>query len=91
VVNQRVFDALDPATQKAVLDAAATAEKRGWEMAESDHVAQRKVLQENGIVVSDGSPALNAALHDIGKQMAAEWSKEAGARGEAVLEAYRAQ
>ncbi len=91
VVNQRVFDALDPATQKAVLDAAATAEKRGWEMAEADHVAQRKVLQEHGIVVGAGSPALNTALHDIGKKMADEWSKEAGERGAAVLQAYRAQ
>ncbi len=76
---------------KALLDAAATAEKRGWEMAEADHSAQRKVLQEKGIKVGDGSEALNAALHDIGKTMAAEWAKESGDRGQAVLKAYQAQ
>lgn len=91
VVNQKAFDALDPAVQKAVLDAAATAETRGWEMAEADHMAQRKVLQDNGIIVSDGSDALNSALHDIGKQMAAQWSKDAGEQGEAILKAYRAE
>src|SRR5690554_960099 len=91
VVNQGVFDALDESTQKALLDAAATAEKRGWEMAEADHSAQRKVLQEKGIKVGDGSEALNAALHDIGKTMAAEWAKESGDRGQAVLKAYQAQ
>src|SRR5690606_23978602 len=90
VVNQRAFDALDADTQKAVLDAAAEAETRGWQMSEADHVAQRKVLEENGIIVSGGSPELNDALHAIGKQMGEEWSKEAGERGEAILEAYRA-
>jgi TRAP-type C4-dicarboxylate transport system substrate-binding protein len=91
VVNQQAFDALDPATQKAVMDAAAVAETRGWEMAEADHTAQRKVLQDNGIVVSDGSEALNASLREIGEKMAAEWSKEAGERGDAILKAYRAE
>ncbi|MGG4775732.1 TRAP transporter substrate-binding protein [Paenalcaligenes sp. Me52] len=90
VVNQRVFDSLDEATQKAVLDAAAAAELRGWEMAEADHVAQRNVLEQHGIKVSPGSDELNAALHKVGEQMAAEWAKEAGDEGEVVLEAYRA-
>ncbi|MGB3705132.1 MAG: TRAP transporter substrate-binding protein [Castellaniella sp.] len=91
VVNQRVFDALDPATQKAVLESAATAEKRGWDMAATDHVDQRKVLQEHGITVGNGSEALNASLQEIGKAMGSEWSKEAGERGETILKAYRAQ
>ncbi len=91
VVNKRVFEALDADTRQAVLDAAAKAEARGWAMSEEDHTAQRKVLEQNGITVGEGSEALNAALHKIGEQMAAEWGKEAGAKGEAILEAYRAQ
>lgn len=88
VVNKRAFEGLDAATQKVVLNAAAVAEERGWKMSEADHMAQRKVLQERGIKVSNGSDALNASLREIGSKMGAEWSKEAGAEGEAVLKDY---
>ncbi|MCC2597176.1 TRAP transporter substrate-binding protein [Pusillimonas sp. MFBS29] len=91
VVNKRVFDGLDESTQKAVLDAAAAAEKRGWEMSEADHSAQRKVLEENGIKVGNGSDALNASLKEIGKKMADDWGKEAGEKGAEILKAYQAQ
>lgn len=87
-VNKRSFDALDPETQKVVLQAAANAEKRGWEMSEKDHGVQRRKLEENGIEVSNGSDALNASLHEYGKTMAAEWGKEAGAQGQEILEIY---
>lgn len=89
VVSRSVFEALDPAVQQAVLDAAAAAEKRGWEVAAADHVAKRDVMAEHGIQVSEGSAELNAGLHRIGEQMGAEWSKDAGARGEAIMKAYR--
>ncbi|VAV87255.1 TRAP transporter solute receptor, unknown substrate 5, partial [hydrothermal vent metagenome] len=36
VVNKQVFDALDADTQAAILAAAATAEKRGWEMSKAE-------------------------------------------------------
>lgn len=90
VVNARVFDALAPETQKAVLNAAADAEKRGWKTAEADHLAQRKILAENGIKVSDGSKALNESLHKIGTEMANEWSKQSGDVGKKVLTTYDA-
>lgn len=87
-VNKASFDELDPETQKVVLQAAANAEKRGWEMSEKDHDLQRKTLEEKGIKVSNGSDALNASLHEYGKTMAAEWSKEAGAQGQEILDLY---
>ncbi|MER1939426.1 TRAP transporter substrate-binding protein [Castellaniella sp. FW104-16D08] len=88
VVNQKIFDALPAGEQKAILDAAAKAETRGWEMAEADHQAKKQVLADHGMHVSDGSDALNNSLHKIGAQMAAEWSKQAGQMGETVLKAY---
>lgn len=91
VVNQQIFDALDPDIQKAVLAAAAEAETRGWEMAKADDVAQRKILEENGMDVSNGSEELNAELHKIGDKMAEAWSQEAGEAGQKVLEAYRSE
>ncbi|MBV6273987.1 TRAP transporter substrate-binding protein [Alcaligenaceae bacterium CGII-47] len=89
VVNQSLFDALDPSVQQAVLNAAAAAETRGWEMAEADHLAKKQVLIDQGMRVSDGSNALNTELHKIGGQMADEWSKNAGEVGKQVLDAYK--
>lgn len=88
VVNSRVFDALDPAVQEAILTAAAEAETRGWEMSAQDHIAQRETLEKNGIVVSNGSDELNAAFRKIGEQMGEEWAAEAGDRGAAIIEAF---
>jgi len=88
VVNRRAFERLSPELQKIVLDAAAAAEERGWKMAQEDHLAMRKVLEEKGIKVSNGSEQLNAALREIGKTMGQEWSKEAGATGAAIIKAF---
>lgn len=85
IVNKRNWDALDEATQKAVLDAAAQAEERGWKMSKEDMVKQNQTLKDNGIEVSEGSEELRQSLRKIGEQMSAEWSKEAGAEGEAII------
>lgn len=89
VVNTRALEALSPEIKTAVLDAAGKAEARGWSMSAEDHAAMRKVLEENGIIVSEGSDELNASLMEIGAQMAAEWSKEAGDEGVAILKTYQ--
>ena len=74
-----------------VLEAAANAEQRGWEMSEKDHAVQREKLAENGITVGNGSEELNAALHEYGQTMAAEWGKEAGQQGQEILNLYSAE
>lgn len=89
VVNTQALEALSPEVQKAVMEAAAEAETRGWKMSEEDHVAMRAVLEENKITVSKGSDELNASLKEIGAQMASEWTEEAGAEGEAILESFK--
>lgn len=89
VVNTRAFDALSPDVQKAVLDAAAKAEERGWAMSRAETDAKTKVLSENGITVSDPSDSLKAAFAEAGDTMSAEWVKEAGDAGQAILDAYR--
>ena len=88
VVNKRSFDSLDEATKKVVLEAAAKAEQRGWEKSREDRIKQTKTLVDNGIEVSAGSDELRAALREIGNQMAQEWSKEAGAQGVEIIEAF---
>lgn len=89
-VNAAAFKALGADLQKVVLEAAARAEKRGWEMAEKSGDDSAKVLASKGLLVQPGSPELVAGLKAVGAQIAAEWSKKAGPDGEAVLAALKA-
>jgi TRAP-type C4-dicarboxylate transport system substrate-binding protein len=88
VVNQRVFDRLDPAVQEAVMAAAASAEARGWEMSKEEAAAKTKVMEENGMTIVQPSPELVAGLKAIGAEMLASWNEQASDEAKAVLEAY---
>ncbi len=89
IVNAKSFKRLDEKTQKAVMEAAATAETRGWEMAMAETEAKTKVLAEKGIKVAKPSDELKKGLQAIGKTMGDEWAKEAGDAGKAILEALK--
>ena len=88
VVNQRAFARLDGATQKALKDAAARAEKRGWEMSKAETNAKIAVLKKNGVTIVTPSGGLMGSLKGIGQTMSDEWKKKAGADGLALLKAY---
>jgi TRAP-type C4-dicarboxylate transport system substrate-binding protein len=88
-VNKAAFGKLPADQQKAILTAAAAAEKRGWEMSESETARTTKLLAENKIVVQKPTAELRDALVKIGATMTAEWEKSAGADGAALLKAYR--
>ena len=89
IVNERAFKRLSPAAQKAVMDAAAAAEKHGWEMArqQTDDLTQQ--LAKHGMVVGKTPAALEAELAKVGAVMADEWVKKAGPEGKAVLQKLR--
>lgn len=89
VVNQRAYAALPAAQQKALSDAAAVAEKRGWDMSKAREQEGNETLAKNGMAVRDPDAAMNAAFEKVGEQMAAEWEKSAGADGQAILKTYR--
>jgi TRAP-type transport system periplasmic protein len=89
VVNNRAFQSLSGAQKKAVTDAAATAEKLGWERAKARESNANKMLADNGMAVHTPTPAMMSALAKIGDTMGAEWIKSAGADGDAILKAYR--
>src|SRR4051812_19801624 len=88
-VNKAAFDALDKPTQDAILKAAAVAEERGWKLAEEKAKWYLEQLQANKMKVIPPPPALKAGLEKIGEQLTADWSKKAGAEGEAVIAAYK--
>jgi len=88
IVNARSFKRLNEDNQKAVLEAAAAAEARGWEMAQQETEAKTATLAENGIKVAKPSAQLKADLQKIGETMGAEWAEEAGQAGKDILSAY---
>ena len=88
-VNKAAFDALDKPTQEAVLKAAAAAEPRGWKMAEEKAAWYLDQLKSHGMKVLPPSPALQSGLKKVGEQLTADWTKKAGAEGEAVIAAYK--
>lgn len=91
VVNKRAFDALDEATRAAVLDAAAKAETRGWEMSRAEAVSMMEELKKNGITVYEPSAELRAGLEEIGAKMLASWEAKASAEAKAIVAAFQGQ
>jgi TRAP-type C4-dicarboxylate transport system substrate-binding protein len=89
MVNARAFARLSPEVQKAVLDAAARAEKQGWELARNKTDELVATLAKNGMKVGPAPASVEAELAKIGETMAADWLKKAGDDGKAVLEASR--
>ena len=88
VVNQKAFDALDKATQEAVLKQAAEAEARGWRMSEQKDAEYLKELAVKGMKIDPSADSLKKELKSIGEQMTADWVKQAGADGKAVIDAF---
>ncbi|MCE9684124.1 TRAP transporter substrate-binding protein [Halomonas alkalisoli] len=90
-INQRAFDRLDEATQEAVLEAAARAEERGWQMSRDDNESSTQALQENGITVSTPNDEVAAALQAAGDRLFNDWEERADDTAKQVLETYREQ
>ncbi|MBM3391622.1 MAG: TRAP transporter substrate-binding protein [Betaproteobacteria bacterium] len=89
IVSQKAFDALDKPTQEAVLKAAAEAEARGWKTSEEKTNFYLEQLAKNGMKVEAPSAQLKADMKKVGDTMIADWAKQAGADGQAVLDAFR--
>lgn len=91
VVNARAFQRLPAAQKKALVDQAAAAEKRGWEMSQRREKESNGTLAKNGMTLHVPDPAMMAAFAKIGDTMFSEWLKTAGPDGEAIIKAYKAK
>ncbi len=89
VVQARVFDALDKPTQTAVLKVAGAAGERGWKISDQKDDEYLKELVAKGMAVDRSSAKLKAELAAVGERMTAEWLKQTGADGQAIIDAYR--
>src|SRR6266705_3458854 len=91
IVNKNAWSKLNSGEQKAVLDAATAAETRGWKTSEAENEGYVRTMASHGIRIMRPSAKLTAEFETIGKQMADEWAKKAGAEGEAILRAFQAK
>jgi TRAP-type transport system periplasmic protein len=89
VVNARAFDRLPDAQKKALTDAAAAAEKRGWDLSRQREANANKMLADNGMTVHTPDAVMMSALGKVGETIASEWLKAAGSDGDAIVKAYR--
>ena len=85
IVNQKAFDALDPATQTALTKAAAEAEARGWKISQEKNDWYAKALADKGMKITKPAPKLMADLKQVGAIMLADWQKKAGADGAELI------
>jgi TRAP-type C4-dicarboxylate transport system substrate-binding protein len=89
LVNQAAFNALDAATQAAVVKAAAEAEARGWKVSQEKNDWYKKALAEKGMKIMTPSAKLMGDMRQVGGIMVADWEKKAGPDGSAVLANFR--
>jgi len=89
LVNKRAFDALDKATQEAVLKAGAEAETRGWKVSAEKNGWYIDQLRKAGMTIVTPPAALKSDLQKIGETMLNDWLKKAGPDGKALVDAYR--
>lgn len=89
VVNKKAFDALDKATQDAVIAAGKAAEERGWAASKAKDFAYIKELGKNGMHTGLASDEIRDGLNKIGESMTEDWLKTAGPDGKAIIDAYR--
>ena len=89
IVNKDAWNKLDSATQELVMQQAALAERKGWNLSKKGNVADKKALADAGMKVEKVNSALKAHFEEVGAKMAQEWADKAGSRGASVLAAYK--
>lgn len=88
IVNEREFRRLKPDHQKAVLDAAARAEARGWVMAYEADESEKAKLIANGMRIVPKNPQFMKEVRQVSEQMKVEWVKAAGPEAKKILDRY---
>ena len=89
IVNKKAFDALDAATQAAVLKAAGDAQARGLAASKRVNVESQEKLKANGVQIMQPSAQLKADMKKVGDVMLSEWLEKTGAEGKSLVDAFR--
>jgi TRAP-type C4-dicarboxylate transport system substrate-binding protein len=89
IVNRAAFNALDKATQDAVLKAGADAEARGWAASKRVNLEVLEKLKANGMQIHTPTAALKSDMKKVGDTMLKEWLDKAGPEGQQLVDAFR--
>jgi TRAP-type C4-dicarboxylate transport system substrate-binding protein len=87
--NKAAFDALDKATQAALLKAGADAETRGWALSKAKNTEYIELLKKNGMTIVAPPAQLTADMKKVGETMLKEWLEKAGPEGQAIVDSYK--
>jgi len=68
---------------------AAKAEQKGWDLSKKGNRDDKKALADAGMKVAKVNSALKKHFEEVGATMSKEWANRAGARGQAVLAAFK--
>ena len=90
-VNAKAFNALKPAVQKAVLQAAATAETRGWARSQAVMLDSTNELRAHGIKVDRVSAEFDAEIKRLGEKFSREWVRLVGNEANSIFIPYYTQ
>jgi len=88
LVNERAFQRLSPKAQKVILEAAATAQKRGVRLGKEANETAKKTLAQNGITLVTPSKQFMNAAKSATATMVEEWIKEAGPDAKVIVSKY---
>jgi TRAP-type transport system periplasmic protein len=88
IVNRAAFNALDKATQDAVLKAGADAETRGWAASRKANTESLDKLKGGGMQILPPSAQLKADMKKVGDTLLKEWLDKAGPEGKQLVDAF---
>ena len=89
IVNKAAFNALDKATQEALLKAGAEAEARGWAASRKANTGTLDKLKANGMQILPPPPQLKADMKKVGDTMLKDWLEKAGPEGQQLVDSYK--
>ncbi|MFM7332146.1 MAG: TRAP transporter substrate-binding protein [Brachymonas sp.] len=87
-VNSKAFNALSAPTQKAVMEAAAQAEQRGWQMSQKAAIDAAEELRANGVKIERIPREIESALKRLGEKFSREWVSSVGNDATAIFTPY---
>ncbi|MEI6026102.1 MAG: TRAP transporter substrate-binding protein [Betaproteobacteria bacterium] len=88
LVNRAAFNALDKATQDAMLKAAADAEVRGLAASKKANGDSLAVLRAGGMQILPPSAQLKTDMKKVGDTLLKEWLDKAGPEGKQLVDAF---
>lgn len=84
-VNKNIWAKLDAKDRKAILEASAKAEERGWGMELEETSTKTKLLKDNGVAVVAPPATLMKEFQAAGRKMLEDWKTKVGADGAKLL------